>query len=721
MSKRRSSIQARIANRAPAGRHGLTVLMLIACLVAASGTFGAEPLLPPGYAWPQAPYAKIPQPDPRQPSCPSCGSRRSLRHIEKGIVEYALPLDSYGPEWSGELLTFLTGYEQPWNPQYMVGLFPYGLKPRPNDLAAVIRREMILFGKQSREAGETAMVSTSHPDHVLSREGNEIVLTRRGERRWYFETPDLGATWRLSRVERWEHPGTFLQCAYEDSRLTALIYPDGQRTTLTYRGDLVSEIRFPGEHLVRFERDVNGFVILAERCVAEHTVERQELVASHSEMRNGQMHTKNVYRTVVDKVPAQVVQRWVFEHDHTGRLTRVVSACGAEYAIDRAEEKAAGGPRYLTVVREGDEAEFTVYEQQSLPGSYAFIERRGTGETPPTEAPIISRRLYKSINHRLVPVEEEDPAKGTKVTRTYDRSGNLKRREGGDAPSDFTYNAYRQLLTATGADGVRREWRYADDGRLLEKRVDGDVVEAWVYREDGRPVKGERLGESFTYRYDGDGWLAGIDAPDGSHAVSVDGLGRLTAQVRPDGSSISWAYRTDGQIKQIAETAAGNDAEPITTYYGYTPAGRLRRIGYPDGSRDEYTWECERVVEHRDREGQTTAFRYNDQHLVRRISQERTEAFDYDRENRLIAHGVKKIGADWAVTRYTYGPDGRLLTETSPEGETVHRYNALGRLVGTTFPDGSELIYEYGPDGQAIGLHGSHLNGVGRARGDRLY
>lgn len=270
-----------------------------------------------------------------------------------------------------------------------------------------------------------------------------------------------------------------------------------------------------------------------------------------------------------------------------------------------------------------------------------------------------------------------------------------------------------ELASIVEPDGTRFDYRYGDDGRLLE--VD----------RDRRPWA--------RYGYDTDGRLTSVERADGSRAHDRDAEGRLVRTRR--GGAGPWVYRWSAgrvveALSEHESTAFEHDAAgrlvglvqrvagvALALRFEFDAAGRLQRIAFPDWQQQiGFAW---------DARGRAAALSWNGRELFR---------FGSDDAQRLAwSEGPDGVRSTTRHERASGRPTGQRLERDgltfwqttlerdaafrlAREGARRHAYDAQGRLVESVegdrtwryrhdaadrvFADGDERTVEFDPIGR---------------------
>lgn len=159
--------------------------------------------------------------------------------------------------------------------------------------------------------------------------------------------------------------------------------------------------------------------------------------------------------------------------------------------------------------------------------------------------------------------------------------------------------------------------------------------------------------------------------------LTYDGGGHLRSAVSSTGHSLAFTYNSAGYLAAVT----ANDGRSVS--YGYNAAGALEQVNRADGSVESYeTDELARITRILDGTGQLViANVYGPQGRV--VSQTypsgNTVTFDYNDETHVT---VVTDGASGDVTVYTHDENARLLSITDANGSVIEKeYDADGNLI----------------------------------------
>jgi RHS repeat-associated protein len=345
-------------------------------------------------------------------------------------------------------------------------------------------------------------------------------------------------------------------------------------------------------------------------------------------------------------------ERYVFEYDADGRVTREVDFQGGAYAF---EHDADG-----RIKRVRDPAGRTNHIKYD--GNAVTAVQFDDGARTTYRYDI--RGLLVAADNGDCPVAREYDALGRiilerqgryEVRSEFDVSGNRVRRSGtfevetafewtpngqlsklssrSQAPIEFRYDAGMNEVSRFVPDGVRIDLQYDSRQRMVDQRVGRNTGRSYTA---GRVAVGGDNSIHRTFGYDAAGNLIGlVDAHRGDSRYEYDVRGRLVAAMTPDGFTERLSYDLTDNIR--ARTMRPNDG-PLATFHGEA----------------DWTYAAGDVLVQRD------------------------------------------------DVRYERDGAGRVVLKTEPGGVTSYEWNAYGHLAAVVLPDGRTWRYVYDAFGRRV-------------------
>lgn len=247
-------------------------------------------------------------------------------------------------------------------------------------------------------------------------------------------------------------------------------------------------------------------------------------------------------------------------------------------------------------------------------------------------------------------------ADGSESRYEYDTFGRLTKKAGCCGSPECTYYSYDSIGRITATDALTNSTKYCFDHRGLLVRTEnplGGIVHR-TFDLNGRLMKTtDAVGRSRTFTYD----------PRGNLSSETDALGYPTR----------YTYTAD--FNRLASVL---DAKGNLTRYAYHPDGALASIIYPDGSREDWTY---------DSQGNRVSW-----------TNRRRQTIWYT--NDVLGRVIARAYPDGVVHNFNYDAQGNLISYTDPLGATTQEFDADGRLAKITYPGDRWLGYTYNTAGR---------------------
>lgn len=258
------------------------------------------------------------------------------------------------------------------------------------------------------------------------------------------------------------------------------------------------------------------------------------------------------------------------------------------------------------------------------------------------------------------------------TTYVYDSKGNVLEETLTDGKDSYTlYRTYSNdqfnlKVSETDGYGKTTLYEYVPGTNLLQAEL--------VYEAD-------TLKKRTLHTYDDSAICIKTVVDDGTANYC-----RITT-IKPRYASVCYG------LPEIVEEKTLDSGQEILlhkTVYDYEPSGQIRSEQHFDSNGDHlYTLQkcydkCERLILENDAHGTETKYTYDAN--FNRLSQTgpHPTTWTYDKANRPISENQEGV-----ISHIRYDTLGRVIAKIDPSGnETGYRYNALGHLTETTYPDG---------------------------------
>lgn len=341
-----------------------------------------------------------------------------------------------------------------------------------------------------------------------------------------------------------------------------------------------------------------------------------------------------------------------------------------------------------------------------------------------------------------------EDANGVRQHLLYDSAGRKAAEIDGDGSlTEFTYDANDRLIhtrlyaSAVGAEALAAlvdEAGQPVDTAVTDVRPTPSTADRqqWrLYDAAGRLVKTlDATGAVVEHGYDGRSQLVRTRAY--AATLALTGISRATL---PTDRAVSPTAGTEDRVTRFFHDAEGRlvgelDATGALTELRYDAAGRLvRRIRYatPTNPTARAAGSLQDLIPTAHADDQITRHEHDAAgRLVGELdAQHYYTSFTYDVAGNLLTRvrhasagddaeaGAPSPSSDDQITRYTYDAGGRLLSETRPDGvRTVHEYDALGRRLHSTTAAGTGDARTHSLRHDSQGRVIAELTGEGSAR-----
>ncbi|WP_369391219.1 DUF6531 domain-containing protein [Streptomyces sp. CG1] len=404
-------------------------------------------------------------------------------------------------------------------------------------------------------------------------------------------------------------------------------------------------------------------------------------------------------------LPALVVEpdgsRWAQEYDECGNTVAVTDPAGrtARFAYDRTGglKQTTDALGHSTLIR-NDKAGLPV-EVTDVLGAVSAYERDAFGRLVLLTDPLGAQtRLEWTVQGKLA---RRIAADGSEETWLYDGEGNATHhRDANGGISHFEYTHFDLMAARTGPDGVRYEFSYDTELRLVQVRNPQGLTWDYAYDPAGRLIAETDFdGQTLTYAYDEAGSLQSRtnalghvlsfernalgqvlrkDAAGQATSYTYDAASRLARATGPEGTTLALAWDSHGRLR--SETVDGRELT-----YTYDEFDRLTSRTTPTGARTTWSYDAAGRRTGMVASGRAVDFTYDwaGRELTRRVGETVTLEHAFDVLGRLTTQAVTARGGRSIQRRaYTYRPDGNLTgIDDQLSGARSFDLDAAGRVT----------------------------------------
>ncbi|MFG1995645.1 putative Ig domain-containing protein [Actinoplanes sp. NPDC048988] len=494
-----------------------------------------------------------------------------------------------------------------------------------------------------------------------------------------------------------------------DGQLTAVTLASGRALTFTYdSAGYLETATTPSGARVLYTQDTAGnltSVTDPEGAVTRYGYDSDHLLTTMTNQRGAV--TTNVYdadgRVVKQTQPLDQVWQFAYEDgDAVGTSTVTVTKPGGAKIL---EQYVDGQLHSQTQAYGTDQAATTTWEYNSTTSQAIRI----TG--PDGQA---DEYTYDADGNTLT---HTDPLHRT-TTWTYNTDGDqLSERAPDGNTTRSTYDAGGNLLTTTTATGKVTRLTYNADNTLASRTTAQGRSTAYGYDTNGDLLTvTDPMHRVMSYGYDPDGRVRTVKNGLGKtvSTTQFDNTGRITSVTDALNNVTGYTYYADGTPYSTSDPQTGlksyteydlagriiktTDANGAHTGYAYNAAGLLDTVTDPNGNTVAYTYDTlgDKLTE--TTSAGTTTYRYDaaGRLLSTTSPAGNTTTTEYDAAGQI----TKTIDAKQKTTTYAYDAAGRLATLIDPaQRTTATTYTADGRPATITNPDNSTIEYAYYDDG----------------------
>ncbi len=668
--------------------------------------------LPPGYQLPREPDVES--------TFKHTHAVGELRLAERNWIFHFVQLDQSPQNWADHVLRISMGSSHEWSPKEYYAVLPSGYREEPDRAVVFMATRKIRFGEKFNPDSVEPLRSTSDPRHTLSRIGEHLVVSRAADRRWYFETPDQGNSWRIAMIEDIKRPGKFTRMEYLNDHIVAIRYPNGKRATIDYESGRPVRIQTPFGQRAEIYRGSSGYITRIDIFRDEEGFDPGPPAASISSTRPSHRSPQ--------RIPAL---SYIYERDAEGRITQYTDPYGRVFKLDYQIEQSTEANMDKVVYRaritnEGDgtylERRHEARPRQKEWFIHDHYGRKGQSISDNEVANAIrmtqvnnrwsvvgrshgsaNRHTNIQVDRRGLPETSVEPTGLTRVTE-HDSDGNQTRVVESDGRTRIsTFNSFGQPISQIDQLGQETLHDYDDHGRLL-LRID----------PQGRESRYEYAMQC--------GFPVATEHHDMRHEFDMDDWGRIVGVYRHDGTGARWSFNRFGDLETVTmlEPAAKKVlAESLTvnekaTTFLRDDRGRLVTIAKPEGATQIAYNPAGRLHAIIDMDGNRILYRYDDGGRIshKQDPKRRFESWTYHPSGRIATHRYRDTD-EMRWTEKVFNAQGKLLSERVTGNPPLrNEYDDLGRLIRTDYPDGTWSKFTYDARNRMIAIRGTHQDAV---------
>ncbi len=272
--------------------------------------------------------------------------------------------------------------------------------------------------------------------------------------------------------------------------------------------------------------------------------------------------------------------------------------------------------------------------------------------------------------------------------------------------TQFTYNTYGQVETATDPNGNVTKYEYYPATGYLKKIIQGygalNYVTEMGYDDVGNVTSIiDPRSNTTTFEYNALNQLTKTISPTPFNyetKYSYDENGNLKQVDRQTGNSLNPWQTTTYTYTILDKLASLTDDLSHTTYFDYDLNENRSSITDAEGNITEYVYDERdllwKTIQVNEGQQYITEYAYDDNGNLKEIKDVRSNrtTYQYDDFDRLTLTNYQ----DGTTESYTYDAAGNLKTKTDQKDQTIeYDYDELNRLTLKTYPDLATVDYVY--------------------------
>jgi len=477
-----------------------------------------------------------------------------------------------------------------------------------------------------------------------------------------------------------DHTGRQWLYSYDSSgNLTQVTDPLGGSMTYEYQEYIPSGDSQIYNQLTKIT-DASGVVVTEvvyqQDKVSSYTVGSNRYTYQYSEAnrrvtKTDSLNSSWIYEYSVDQVVTQKTDplgnAQVYDYDADGNLIRYTDAAGQFWGSTFDDQR-----RVLT---------------HSSPLGLTKTFEYDTDFKWPERSISALGRLTSTVYNDLGNAIQVTNANGDVVAMSYDENGNLVQID--DAlgnQTNMTYNQYGLVATSTDALGRTNQFGYDSIGRVTSLTSGAGNTVTFSYDGLDRVTAVTDPSQRVTsYTYDAAGRkLTHTDPANKTTQFEHDVHGRVVRRIYPDTRAIQYTYRADNLPQSILRP------DNTSVAYQFDSAKLLTSLNV-DGALTNYSYTPRYEVASIDNESGSIAYTYDDDgRLVGENINGLELAYSYNDDNERV-----RFVFEGRTLNYTRDNLGRVTSVNTPEGDYTFAFDAHGKRISTSLPNGNQVSYGY--------------------------
>lgn len=536
-------------------------------------------------------------------------------------------------------------------------------------------------------------------------------------------TPIFNLRWKNGVIYQFQVSALSLQLGTPQAFLTAIIDPNGNKTTLTrntqgrvtqvtdpigrsvvlnYSGIVITSITDPIGRKIQYTYDSTcgtlATVTDAAGGVIKYTYDGNCNLSSITDAR-GITYLQNTYdqnEKIIKQVAADggvTTFSYTFLNPYVS--TAFTTPAGATVYINTSPvvSTTVTDPLGHQSTSHFNPQGFLIDSTDALGQKTVYNVESGTGLLDSVVDPLGRTTAYKydnrgnEISITLLAGTSEAATTSFTYDTTFNKTTSITDPLG--HTTDFTYDPAGNLLSVTDPLNEQTTLTYDGNGELITSTDPLGNTTQFTYANGDLVRTTDPLNRVTTRSTDAVDRLLSLTNPLGQSTVyQYDQLNELVSVTDPMGNQTSFAYDPNGNLLSTA------DANQHVTSYTYDAINRLSTRTDPLSHSESYQYDQDsNLIQFTDRRGIVTTYSYDalNRRIQARFGGSETISYAYDAAGRRVQAADSITGT---VAR-SYDALNRLVEETSPQGSVGYSYDAAGRRTGLTVSGQAPVSYAY--------------------------
>lgn len=253
----------------------------------------------------------------------------------------------------------------------------------------------------------------------------------------------------------------------------------------------------------------------------------------------------------------------------------------------------------------------------------------------------------------------------------------------------YAYDKAGNLLTITNPAGEQTTFAYDNNGELTASTDSMGNTTQFSYTNGDLAQTTDPLGRATNRVFDGVDRLLGLTNPLGqTTSYQYNPLNEMTQTIDPLSNQTTSAYDPNGNVLSVT------DANHQVTSYTYDSMNRLATRTDPLGHSESYQYDQNgNLTQFTDRRGVVATYLFDPLNRRTRASFGSSETVSYTYD--AVGRQIQATDSITGTIGHSYDGFDRLISESTPQGSLEYSYDAAGRRAGMTVTGQQPITYSY--------------------------